>query len=70
MSGWRNVGRLHTIPVDDVAEHSLCADCACGPKVEHEGDEEDGVLLVTHNAFDGRDFTEPRGQVTPIRSEP
>jgi hypothetical protein len=60
MSGWRNVGRLHTIPIDDSAEHSLCADCACGPTIEYPGNKADGdtVQHITHNAFDGRDFVE------------
>jgi hypothetical protein len=58
VSGWRNVGRIHTIPVGDTAEHSLHADCACGPKLEYPGGDGDGVLLVVHNAFDGRDFEE------------
>lgn len=56
--GWRNVGRIHTVPVDDTSEHSLCADCACGPRVEYPGEDEDGVQYVVHNAFDGRDFEE------------
>jgi hypothetical protein len=52
---WRNVGRMHTVPVDDLAEHSLCADCACGPTIDYP---EAGVQHVVHNAFDGRDFDE------------
>lgn len=59
MSGWQNVGRIHTIPVDDTTPHSLCADCACGPKVEYPGENGvDAVQQITHNAFDGRDFEE------------
>jgi hypothetical protein len=56
MPGWENVGRIHTIPLDDLHEHSLCADCACGPKVFIA--ENSMVQQVVHNAFDGRDFEE------------
>lgn len=60
-SGWRNVGRIHTIPNNDTEEHSLCADCACGPKVEFPGEDGvDTVQHIVHNAFDGRDFDEPK----------
>jgi len=66
MNGWQNFGRIHTVPLDDMAEHSLCADCACGPKVEYPEDSQ--VQHVIHNAFDGRDFDEnERARVKPLR---
>lgn len=66
MNGWENVGRIHTIPLDDLHEHSLCADCACLPKAEIVP--ESRVLQVTHNAFDGRDFEEAElARVTKLR---
>lgn len=56
MDGWENIGRIHTVPLSDLSEHSLCADCACGPKVVIV--ENTRVQHVIHNAFDGRDFNE------------
>jgi hypothetical protein len=56
MDGWENVGRIHTVPLDDLHEHSLCADCACGLKVIII--DKTRVQHVVHNAFDGRDFEE------------
>jgi hypothetical protein len=56
MNGWENVGRIHTIPLDDIHEHSLCADCACGPTSEIVSESQ--VQQIVHNAFDGRDFDE------------
>lgn len=62
---WQNVGRLHTVPIDDLHPHSLCADCACGPKLEWE----DHVQLIRHNAFDGRDFEEPHGVLRAVEED-
>jgi hypothetical protein len=55
-TGWENVGRIHTVPLNDLHPHSLCSDCACMPKVEVV--DESRVLQIVHNAFDGRDFQE------------
>jgi hypothetical protein len=51
---WINVGRIHTLPEDEKDLHSLCGGCVCGPRANTE----DGVLLIVHNAMDGRDLTE------------
>ena len=56
MNGWENVGIIHTVPLEDLHDHSLSPQCACQPRAEIV--EESNVLQVVHNAFDGRDFDE------------
>lgn len=41
---------LHVTPVGDTVEHTETADCPCGPRERQE----DGGILVVHNAADGR----------------
>ena len=41
---------LHIVPINDDQEHEQTSTCHCQPGViEHCG-----VLLIVHNAFDGR----------------
>jgi hypothetical protein len=56
-SGWQNVGIMHVIPLEDFQPHALNPKCACIPTCHHEFENGD-VLIVTHNAFDGRDYDE------------
>ena len=47
---------LHVLPVADLIEHPLNADCACGPTCEPI-ERDDGTIgsIYNHNALDGRE---------------
>lgn len=45
---------IHVLPVNDLKEHTEDTTCECGPTVIQE----DGELIVVHNAFDGREGLE------------
>lgn len=50
---------LHILPVDDLMEHDLCADCFCGPRISVEPDP-DGQYgwIYVHAFLDGREQAE------------
>ena len=43
---------IHLIPFADVKDHIESIHCPCNPTTEKD---EDGELVVIHNAFDGSD---------------
>lgn len=45
---------IHILPNNDEHTHAVDVDCACGPSQEYHH----GVLIVTHNSFDGREGVE------------
>lgn len=45
---------IHVIPIDDLREHEMSTKCPCNPTIEVVG----AVLLITHNAYDHREFVE------------
>ena len=49
-----NEGDIHVMPINDLQEHIMSANCPCKPSVEVVG----AVLIYTHNAFDHREFYE------------
>lgn len=50
----------HSYPLDDLIEHGLTEDCACGPTTEPvmRRDGSNGWVVV-HHSLDGREATEP-----------
>ena len=44
----------HLIPVNDLSEHDLSEDCKCKPDIEVV----EGSYLITHRAYDGREYQE------------
>ena len=44
---------LHVTPINDLKEHEDSSTCHCNPKAEII--EDCGDLLITHNAYDGRE---------------
>lgn len=52
---------LHTLPLNDLQEHTYGSDCECDPDVKVR-DEEDGeaykYIWIIHNSFDGREVIE------------
>lgn len=53
-----NSGKGHIIPIEDLRDHDLKADCWCRPVPDIEDP------LFTHNALDGREAYE-RGERLP-----
>lgn len=51
-------GNRHILPIDDLREHVEQRSCWCGPELSRLAD---GVILVTHNALDGRELVERHG---------
>lgn len=51
-------GNRHVLPIDDLREHVEQRTCWCEPVLERA---KDGVLIVTHNALDGRELVERHG---------
>lgn len=45
---------IHVLPMHDLREHKMSADCECKPTVEVVG----AVLLYTHHSYDHREFFE------------
>lgn len=45
---------IHHIPHNDIEYHSKTINCICNPKIHTI----DNVLIITHNAFDGREALE------------
>ena len=45
---------VEVLPIDDLQAHGSSEDCACLPELKHE----QGVPMLIHNAFDGRELTE------------
>ena len=47
---------IHVVPVDDLIEHPLNADCVCIPRCEPL-EREDGTIgwLYVHHSLDGRE---------------
>ena len=45
---------IHVVPLNDLKEHILNADCECDPVVEVVG----AVLIYIHNSWDHREFFE------------
>lgn len=48
---------MHVYPLRDLQPHALTRECACHPRLEQV----EGVLLITHNSFDGRELVERHG---------
>ena len=44
----------HVLPINDTQEHEESNLCKCNPKCVVEN----GILIVTHNSFDGREAVE------------
>jgi len=42
------------LPINDLKEHTENSTCECKPKVIFEN----GVMIVVHNSYDGREFRE------------
>ena len=49
-----SAGDIHVVPINDLKEHTLNADCECDPAVEVSG----AVLIYIHNSWDHREFFE------------
>ncbi len=47
------------IPVNDVKEHSEYSTCECNPTI----DIVNGVVIITHNSFDGREGLEMANEI-------
>lgn len=48
--------RVHVYPLNDAKEHVQRGEyCHCAPQVRKQ---EDGSVVVVHNAYDGREFYE------------
>jgi len=48
---------MHRIPVDDLKEHDIGAECWCKPRLEHHRCAEHGLhFMFYHRALDGRDY--------------
>ena len=45
---------IHVIPANDLHKHIMSVNCPCEPTVEVVG----AVLVITHNAWDHREFVE------------
>lgn len=45
----------HVLPINDLGTHEESTVCKCEPKLEIL---ENGDMMVTHNAFDGRELIE------------
>ena len=45
---------LHVIPLNDLHEHIMSANCPCKPKVKVIG----AILIYTHNSWDHRELIE------------
>lgn len=45
---------IHVVPLDDLKEHTLSADCECDPIVQVAG----ARLIYIHNSWDHREFFE------------
>jgi len=45
---------LNIVPVNDLQVHREDEHCSCNPRVEYEN----GIKLVIHNSFDGREYNE------------
>lgn len=56
---------IHVIPRNDIKNHLPHPSCACQPSVEER---ENGDALVTHFAWDGREFFEEKS--TPVYTPP
>lgn len=49
---------IHVYPINDLREHILVGfGCHCGPTVIYEN----GVPIVRHNSYDGREIKEKGG---------
>jgi len=48
-------GDIHVMPINDLLPHYEREDCHCDPEIKVEG----GKLVIVHNSFDGREFSEP-----------
>lgn len=46
--------KLNVYPLNDIQTHRFDEHCMCNPVCEAN----DGVLIITHNSFDGREFKE------------
>lgn len=53
-------GTVHTMPVNDLIDHTVTDDCTCGPTLIPVP-RDDGSMgwQAIHHALDGREFTEP-----------
>lgn len=45
---------IHITPNKDLYSHRLQSDCICKPKIIYENE----VIIVMHNSFDHREFSE------------
>ncbi len=45
---------INIIPINDIEEHEEDSSCWCCPEIINE----DGELIIVHNAFDGRTLNE------------
>lgn len=48
---------VEIVPEDDTCEHISDEDCACIPVMTTDNA---GVKMLSHNSFDGREFSEPK----------
>lgn len=51
----RQVIAYEVLPYKDSATHVSSQKCLCLPDLQEEA----GILMLVHNAFDGREFAEP-----------
>ena len=51
---------IHVLPVDDILPHYEDGKCWCDPVTEDVC----GSLIIIHNSFDGREYSEPKSLET------
>jgi len=51
----------HVLPTKDIEEHTELSTCKCCPRVEK--DYENGVVIIVHNSFDGRELVEQANEI-------
>lgn len=55
--GWHAGKPWHVFPVNDIKPHDTEGPaCHCIPTIH---DHADGVILILHNSFDGREWSDP-----------
>lgn len=57
---------FHIIPVLDIEEHEISAECECNPQLEIGTK---GMILI-HNAFDGREAIQEAEALLGMKNEP
>lgn len=56
---------LNILPINDIELHTESEECRCNPKCETYN----GVLIVTHNSFDGRELEEVEANKYGVKND-